>query len=328
MPNPIIDSLKVIGITPNSGANDVSIYTNIELSFNGEIDKSTVLNNFTVLKDIHNSYVDKTSLNSKDFAVINGAINCSNFNITFTPDEVLEKETRYLVCCKRGGLHDIYGNALDRDYIFTFSTYSKLRTEKPVIINPTNNSIVRGLTEIKWQHKKNDGYILQISNEKDFNYIIFEKTSDDTIDNITIDKTLDDNTYYIRIRTLSSEWSDAVQIYLQNHENLPMNSEDLIDNDIFEIFNEQNYDIQKITPSIASSIKLTVSYMVLEFNGNIVEQIQDMSITRIKDFMAKVGDGGEFNGDADVYELVTEDYCTYYDSTKDTTYVIVYLKQN
>lgn len=328
MPNPIIDSLKVVSITPSSGANDVSIYTGIELTFNGEIDKSTVLNHFTVLKDIRNSYVDKSSLNSKDFAVINGAISCSNFTITFTPDELLEKETRYLVCCKKGGLHDIYGNALDRDYIFTFSTYSKLKTEKPVITSPVDNTITRGLNEISWQHETKDGYIIQLSSDKNFDYIIFEKTSDDTINDIILSQTLEDNSYYIRVKTLSSEWSDSIQVYLQNQENLPMNVEDLVDSDIFNIFNEQDYDIQKTTPPLSSSVKLTANYIVLEFNGNILNEIQDLSLTRIKDFMAKVGDGGEFYGDSDVYELVTEDYCTYYEEAKDTTYVIVYLKQN
>lgn len=121
----------VISTTPTNAATNVPINQIITATFNEEMDPETIT---------------ETSFTVVGTSPITGTITYEGITATFTPTNNLNPNTTYAVKIS-STVKDLNGNALQQDYIWTFSTGATLF---PLVIatSPTNNQIDVSLNKI------------------------------------------------------------------------------------------------------------------------------------------------------------------------------------
>jgi len=112
----------VIATVPSNGATNVPLNQVITVTFNEEMNPSTI---------------DQTSLTISGTSALGGVISYSGNTATFTPSVNLTPNTTYIGRVSTA-VKDLKGNALQADYIWTFSTGATLQ---PLVIStsPFNN---------------------------------------------------------------------------------------------------------------------------------------------------------------------------------------------
>lgn len=111
----------VLSTTPLSNAADVSLDSNITVNFSEAIDSSTITTSNIILRSAAGN--------------VSGYVNQSGNAVSFVPLNKLSYATTYTAAIKgsSGGIKDTAGNAMQQDYIWTFTT----KDEPPIMIEIT-----------------------------------------------------------------------------------------------------------------------------------------------------------------------------------------------
>ncbi|MES2575845.1 MAG: Ig-like domain-containing protein [Bacteroidota bacterium] len=113
----------VIASTPENGAINVPIDQIISVTFNEEMNSSTIT---------------QTSFTLQGVTPVSGTISYSGTTATFTPSALLAINTTYTARITTS-VKDVNGNALQQDYIWTFSTGGSI-TPMVALTDPANNA--------------------------------------------------------------------------------------------------------------------------------------------------------------------------------------------
>lgn len=326
-----INQLYISSMSPDNGAKCVNLNSNIKIVFNRALNKSTILKNIIVIEDPTGTIENINDIATKPYTVIQGTVKCEESTVEFNPKEELLAGTKYIVYIRKH-ISSVYGDILLQDKLYSFNTDDDVyegivgidcvKYVPPVIKYPECNSIINKLNAIDLSIDTNDyGIYVQISNNNDFNNIVFEYKSDKDVASVYINTKLPDDNYYIRAKSINSEWCDNIQIYLQSLEECPVNINDLYYSDdisnALESLDEETDDSIKYTVYPSGRINNTVSNILIEFNKILdIRHIQDVYLTRIFDNAIY----------EDVYEEIDiNSYSICHDSELDKTYLVLHL---
>lgn len=254
----ISNDLEISNYYPKTGSRNIKINEKINVYTSKELNKGSIKANFIVLKNTHSEINSISDLKKDNYKIIKGDLYYNNRSITFTPSESLEFNSRYTVIV-RNQLTDINGSKLFRDHVFYFYTEGEFDISErdiPKIIFPQTNSIIENLDRVEVDKTYNNPLIVQISNTNDFTKLAFS-TEVDT-NTAMLDKKLVDGEYYIRTKTTKSEWSEVVQVYVQEINENPFNITD--DFDSIDSFIEGSEDVEEeITINIKPDKKFYIN---------------------------------------------------------------------
>ena len=108
----------VLSTSPTDMADNVTIITDVSVTFSEQMDASTV---------------DNTTFTVADGGPVTGTVSYSGTTATFTPDDPLELSTTYTATVSTG-VTDKAGNALAQDYTWTFTTAATFTGFTPDVV--------------------------------------------------------------------------------------------------------------------------------------------------------------------------------------------------
>jgi hypothetical protein len=117
----------VVSTVSEKNAIEVPLNQVITAKFNEKMNPSTMAASFTVSSD----------------ALIAGTVTYSDSTATFTPSLLLDKHTKY-TCTIKKTAKDLKGNALQEDYVWTFTTVLPLEFTVAVSSNPVISGVSSG----------------------------------------------------------------------------------------------------------------------------------------------------------------------------------------
>ena len=290
------NELNISLISPLNGSTGVSIDTPVSVTFTKDLNKGTILKNFFVIKDIDNTINEITDIQNGHIEMIVGSIKYTNKTISFTPNEYLSPNTNYAIVIKKQ-ITSITNDTLFRNYVFKFRTKDLNNesnnpdenfTEPPVISYPKDLSIINNFQAIEFNTKSKMPLTLQVSDTSNFNTIVFKCDMKSEEYQCVVDRTLDDGVYYIRVKSLDSEWSEVCQIYLQNVKSYPVNESDNYLNDINDLLSELDNDtkeLQVIVKPISKRIPISNNKFLFEFDQQILPYEFSITLNRIYDVL-------------------------------------------
>ena len=243
--------LRVNSIIPSKLSQNISTNTKVRITFNSDLNTSTIVNNISVLKDNELKYVDGDKLvNDGAYEIVKGNVSYDKDSrtIIFIPNEQFDRSARYIISVRENAIQDILGNTMVEPFISTFFTESVSELPPVNIITPKHGTISNKFPIIEWELQENsDAYIIEISKEKTYEVLEFSKVikaeDDNEIEN-KIDLSnldFDDGLYYIRIRSINGIWSEDVQFFIKKTINsgAVVTEEDLPDEIEFESMEEE-----------------------------------------------------------------------------------------
>lgn len=312
------NNLNISTIYPSQGEKNVNVKSNITISFTREINKGTILKNFLVLKDFNKSINVIDDIQNCFHEIVVGRIKYDNKTITFEPDKKLEYGCRYVIIIRKH-MQGIFNEALERDSLFVFNT-EELK-ENTSVINipnltyPSDMSIINKLNYIEWKHEYTSGYIIQVSDTNEFNNLEYEYKTSEDIKSCTIDKNLDDGCYYIRVKSLDSDWSEVVCIYIQNVSQSPVSVNDSYLDDVDDLLKELNEPIPIII-EVKPLKRVTVNN-----NRYLITINKIINHSEFKCYLTKVKD--VLNDEELNEELTVKSKTFLFDESKDVTYIVI-----
>lgn len=320
------NELNISLISPLNGSTGVSIDTPVSVSFTKDLNKGTILKNFFVVKDIDNAINDVTDIQNKNIEMVTGSIKYSNKTISFTPNEYLSPNANYVVVVRKQ-ITSITNEILFRNHIFKFKTKDindksdkpeENFTEPPVITYPKDLSIVNNFQAIEFKTKSKMPLILEVSDSSSFNTIVFKCDMKSEEYQCVVDRTLNDGSYYIRLKSLDSKWSDVCQIYLQNVKSYPVNESDNYINDINDLLAEIDEDNKELHVSFkpqVNRVPISNNKFLFEFDQQIYPDEFEITLNRVYDVL------NDEEVEDDSIEIKSKTF--YYDEEKEKSYVIV-----
>jgi hypothetical protein len=307
--------LSVISTTPEAHQTNINVNSQIEITFSGDINRSTLNNSIIVFEDYAGVYNGLSSLKSSDkFNIVKGTVTYADRVLKFTPKEQLNIDTRYIVVLNNT-LQDITGNLLLNKFVFAFNTEITKSYAKCEIIYPTFGLISNVIPTIQWNSQNAPSYILQISKSNKFESLLFETfvVDDDaeTIVEFKPDIPYKEGVYYVRVKSEGGEWSEPCQFFIKEVTDAVVAADDQSEElylDDFLAGLEEELEILEFFPkedSINNSLKTNIFY--IKIKGEVQE-----SRLSLLDF--------EVTGTA----FDEEDDSTYEHGTLDGSWSIVY----
>lgn len=330
----MVNNIEVIGLnvnsmSPSNGAHNVSVLTDVRITFNSDLDTSTIVGNFTILKDSNLNYVDEKSLEHISlYEPVKGDVSYENKTIIFRPVEQFTKSARYIVSVRQEAIRDITGKTMIAPFVSTFFTES-VATLRPIdITSPDNGVISDKAPVIKWLPQEgSSAYVIEISKEKTFEVLSYQniiKPNDIGFSNSSIDiSNLDfkDGLYYIRIKSINGEWSDTTQFFIKKsmNERGVVSVEDIPDDIQFDNDYDEELIVLDYFPKeneVLVSTKINISY--IKVLGKV--SIEDIDFN--ESFMV-----GELIDEEDEDVIVPHDFVkgtwnVVYDEEKDESFII------
>lgn len=246
--------LKIENISPGNNEINFPVDGHISIKFNSYISKSTLANNVYL---IHENTEER----------IPCSIKCYDDCIELYPKTLLINSAKYKISISN--VSDILGRRMCMTYSSCFYTDSKEYIEKPSILEPL--SIIYNENPIVRLSCKSKTCIIEISNTKAFNLILYEKLiecNEGETEHI-IEGVLEEGMYYIRLRTEEEVFSNSVQFYISHSEGKI--SED--DYEIDESFDNNNAELKDFNP-YKVSLYNNAKCIYYRFNGKIdIEKI-------------------------------------------------------
>ena len=333
--NSNITQLDITKVEPYNGQSTTALNSKIKISFTRDLDKSSVARNVLIIEDLSGNIETIEDLSKKVLSFSSGKMSYSNpfkpvqgiieYNdkvITFIPNSMLEIDKSYCIIV-RSNITSIYDEKLSRDYLFRFNTKGdsiipENKINPPLIEYPTNFSILSSLSEVSVaSDNTEDGVYVQISTSDEFNNIVFEFKSYYYNNKIAINKKLEDNNYYLRVKTLKSEWSDPINFYIQQHDIMPVSVDD-INNDI-DSFLEQFLDRDELNitvTGIEGYKKTNTNKIVFTIDSIIdIDSIGSIEISSVRDML-----NDEYIGD-DYYNI--DSYSVLIDNENNKTTIMI-----
>lgn len=312
------NDLNISTVYPSQGEKNVSVKSNIIISFTKEINKGTILKNFLVLKDFNKSINTVEDIQNCFHEVVVGRIKYNEKTITFEPANELEHGCRYVIILRKH-MQGILNESLERDSLFVFNT-ERLKENTstiniPNLIYPHDMSIINKLQSIEWKHEYTKGYIVQVSNTNDFNSLEYEYKTSEDIRSCVIDKNINDGCYYIRVKSLDSDWSEVICIYVQNVSQSPVSVNDSYLDDIDDLLTE----LDEPTPT-AIDIK-PIKRVTINNNRYLITINKIIDPSEFKCYFTKVKD--VLNDEDLSSELIIKSKAFLFNEDKNETYIVI-----
>ena len=200
--------LRVNHSVPGRFENNVDINTQIKVEFNSELDTGSIYGNFYVLEDKENKFEECNDFfDIRLYESIKGNLTYKEKCIFFTPLVQLEESCRYIVYVPKGSIQDYKGRKSSEDVFIIFTTNGNPTPGKVNVIKPLDNSIIPSLSLVEVEDITPDGYIIQISRNKDFENGVYDKVVHSNI--IKDDFGIGDGQYFIRAKAIGGEFGDT-----------------------------------------------------------------------------------------------------------------------
>lgn len=271
----MINSLDTLGlrvetINPESFKTKVNINSEISVLFNSDLDVSTVINNFIILKDSNLKY-DSGEIELSDFEIVDGNVTYKDKTIVFSPFNQLDTNCRYIIYIVKNRIRDVLGNVMLVDYVSYFSTESHASLGECEILEPENNKTLSVLDRISLTSLDTDKYLIQISKIKTFDNLVIEKTIDTST--LEEDLKLGDGLYYIRAKALNGAFGEPSVVTIRTNSNSVPTDQDL---DESYIWQEYENDELKLLENLPSGIDVNEKTNILYMKFNKVLDINDI----------------------------------------------------
>lgn len=316
--------LSVISTTPEAHQTSVNVNKPIEITFSGDLNRSTLNNSIIVFEDYDGVYDGITSLKSSEkFNIVKGTMTYDNRVIKFVPKEPLNVDTRYIVVLNNT-ITDITGNKLLKKFVFAFNTEITKSYPKCEIISPSFGMILNSIPEIQWNSQQAPSYIMQISKSNKFEVLLYETfvvSEENDVVSFTPSIPYKEGIYYVRIKSEGGEWSDPCQFFIKEVTDAVIAEDDQSEEmyladfladiedelEILEIFPEDN--------SMSNSLKTNIAYV--KIRGELEEGQFDINDSYF------IGEAFDEEDDA-AYEHGEPEgtWTVIYDSDNDCTYII------
>lgn len=258
--------LRVESSIPGKFATGISISSELNISFNSELNTRTIPNNVLILKDTRNQYVDNMEINVNNYEIVEGAITYRDKSIFFTSTNQLDKNSRYIIYVRKESVSDILGNLMLTDYIASFTTETYDTFTPCDILEPLHNSIISSLDKILIEDVDSYRYIYQISKQPTFENVILEEISDSN--EIVKSFNIGDGLYYLRAKAENGErFGEAIIFSIKSYSGTTTTDQDIDDAYIYEPFEDESLEIISSYPDFKSTnVNVKTNIMYMKFN--------------------------------------------------------------
>ena len=316
--------LRVLEVSPSHQANNINIYSNIDIKFSADINPASFINNIVVLEDYNKIYKNINSLKDySQYSVVKGSISYKDKVLTYTPNEPFHTDTCYVVMLS-DGITDITGNKMIKKHISCFYTESVASFPRCEIVSPKYGSIVNAIPEFVWKNQCSESYIFQVSKSNTFELLLCnEVIPGNKIEELmryTPNFNAKEGMYHVRVKSENGEWSDIHQIFIKEITDAVVSEQDtpeIIHLEEFLDGLEEPIEILEFFPaedSINNNLKTNIIY--IKIKGKVDEN-------RLKlDDCYVYGESFDEEHEEYAHETVDGKWTIIYDAYFDVTYVI------
>ena len=320
--------LSLLECIPYNNQVDISTSSNITLTFNSDLDTSSVVGNILILEDSKLLFINEDNLkNINYFQTVETNISYNDKVLTLKPKNKLKPNTRYIIALKKGNIKNITGKGLYKTYVSSFFT-SNIETGETInIVVPEHGSILEDMPEICWDHTNSEAIILQIAKDNEFKFVIYEniirRIKDDTIDSIKPNGDYDEGLYYARIKTINGDWGETIQFFIKKNikEKAKITDDDIVE-DTIEIEEEEFSNELLILDTFPKPNSTMVSDKTNIIYVKVMGEISLSDIDLNRSFVY----GGLFEEEDEekltAQEYVSGKWCVVYDEFEDASYII------
>lgn len=308
--------LRVESTLPSPYSCDVNINSDVKITFNSDLNTSTIVGNFLVLQDIDYIFEKDKEIDLKQFKVVKGTVTYKDKTIIFTPLNQLEQKGRYIIYVRKNSVRDILGRAMLTDYTAIFDTEGTKTVAPCKIIEPVDNSVITSLNKIILEDLNSDKYLLQISKQKTFENAVYDEIEEST--NIEKNFNLKDGLYYLRAKAYNGDFGETISIALRSHKETIVTDQDIDDGFIYEPIEEETLEIMDYFPKgVNVHEKTSLSYMKL--NGKVDLDMIDFDESFLYGELSDIDDEGSVKE----HQYVDGSFSVVYDEENDCTYIIM-----
>lgn len=312
--------LRVESSSPGMYATNISINSEITITFNSELNTRTIPGNVLILEDVQNKYVVGNNIVMKDYEIVEGAITYKDKVINFKPTNQLNKKSRYIIYVIEGSVCDILGNVTLSNYISYFDT-EVYETYAPCdILEPLSNSVLTTLTKIVIEDLESYRYIYQISKSPTFENVILEEIVDGNI--VEKDFTLGDGLYYVRAKAENGEaFGDYVIFSIKSFIGTTPTDEDVDEEFIYTPYEDDSLELLVAYPE-NGAVNVNVKTNVLYMKFNKILTLEDIDFYEAQITGTFEDNDDQFNTDSIVaHGDVDGSFVVVYDEENSETYI-------
>lgn len=271
--------LSVITTNPQAFETNVNVNNAIEITFSGDVNKSTLNNSIIVLEDYNGVYNGVSSLKSiEQYNTVQGTVTYADRVLKFLPFQQLNIDMRYIIVLNNTIL-DITGNQLLKKFVFTFNTEITKSYSKTVISSPDFGAIVNTKPTIQWVSQNAPSYILQISKANSFEVLLYETfvVGDDSLSSMvhTPDYVYKEGIYYVRIKAEGGEWSEPCQFFVKIVTDAVVamedQSEEIYLDNFLKDFDDEIEILEMFPADNSVNISLKTNIFYIKIRGEILE---------------------------------------------------------
>lgn len=336
----MVNNIETLGliintISPNNNSININVNAQIEIEFNSDIDTSSVIGNITIFRDKNLSFSSDSPIESlfknENYEITPGNISYENRKLKFVPRVPMIENSRYIIVIN-SNVSDIRSKSLNKTHIYNFFTESQASLSSPIIITPEFGVVVCDVPEIKWEPQNTDAYIFQISKQKTFEVVSYEKIIKSEKNGPPSNKIklshiiFEDGLYYLRVKSINGAWSEERQFFIKRSkkEQAVVSKEDISEDIIFDEEFEEELVVLDFFPKeedISVSEKINIIYVKIQ--GEV--KIDDINLDET--YIV-----GELFEEEDIDEgiphgFVESKFNVVYDSQNDESFVIFTLKE-
>ena len=276
--------LRVESISPQPYMVNVSVNDSIQISFNSDLNTSSIVSGIKIHEDKFENFTDANKLGDVTlFPTVDTSVTYKDRIVVLKPTSPLKEGKRYTVHVSKNTVKDIRNRPMLDDFTTSFVTESESAPQKCVIESPLYGGIFSQMPIIKWLNLSSLCYVVQISKTKTFESILFEenitqKNGDFAITECLPSLTLSDGSYYIRVKAIGGEWSDHLQIFIKREEENFVSFDD--SEDIFGIYDEKELEILEMFPNDKEAdVSVMTNIIYLKVRGKVSYSDIDFSNT-------------------------------------------------
>lgn len=310
----MLNTLNTLGlgveiVKPEGFKTKVNANSDISVSFNSDLEISSIIDNFVVLKDNYSTY-SGGEVSISDFESVEGNITYKDKTVIFSPLNILDSNCKYIIYIAKNGIRDVLGKVMLVDHVSYFTTEAYASLGACEIVSPENNKTLSILDRILISDLNTEKYLIQISKIKTFDNLVIERTIDTNL--LEEDLKLGDGLYYIRAKALNGVFGDSCVVTIKTHANSIPTDQDLDESYIWQEYDTELELLESFPPGIDVNEKTNILYM--KFNK--ILDIKDI------DFYESFITGESNNDSSEIsHGEVEGSYIVVVDDKKSETYV-------
>lgn len=278
--------LRVESVSPQPYMINVNVSDSIQISFNSDLNTSSIVSGIKIYEDKFENFTDTNSLGDVTlFPIVDTSVTYKDRFVVLKPTSPLKEGKRYIVHVSKGTVKDIRNRPMLTDFTTFFTTESDSATQKSIIESPLYGEIFKQMPTIKWLNLNSSCYIIQVSKTQTFESVLFEKNitqknGDFAITEYLPELTLSDGNYYARVKAIGGEWSNHLQIFIKREEENFISFDD--SEEVFGIYDEKEIEVLEMFPNDTEAdvsvmtnitylkVKGKVSYSDIDFSNTFV----------------------------------------------------------